>query len=143
MRLLLHLSLVSGHRASAVEVARSFRISVDHLRRFAQQLAEWGIVRTHRGRGGGVEMVADPRILTIGEVVRQMEGPVEILQCMSDPDDGLTRVAGRLIDSLREAQDAFMAVLDTTTIAQCIESPHLARQLLGLAALPADLDSAD
>ena len=122
-----------------MQVAQSFRISVDHLRKVAQALSALGIVRTHRGRGGGVELVADPRVLTIGEVVRRMEGSAELLQCMSDPDDGLTRTAGRLVDSLREAQDAFMAVLDKVTIAQCVESPTRARQLLGLAALPADV----
>lgn len=139
LRLLVHLSLVPGHRASAVEVARSFGTSVDHLRKVAQDLASFGIVRTRRGRGGGVEMLADPTLLTVGEVVRLMEGPGELLQCMSDPDDGLTRVAGRLLQGLQEAQAALMMVLDKLTIAQCVDAPDLARQLLRLDVGPSDV----
>ena len=44
---------------------------------------------------------------------------------------------------LQDAQDAFMKVLDELTIADCVESPVLARKLLGLEFVPVIADRID
>jgi len=132
LRLLIHLSLSPGRRASAVEIARAFGISVDHLRKVVQELVSTGLVRTHRGRGGGVELVCDPDTLTVGDVVRRMEGPIQVMQCLSDPTDCRLTPACRLRRGLQKAQTAFMDVLDGLTIAGCTDSAEEARRLLGI-----------
>lgn len=136
LRLMIHLALTPKRRASAVEAAEAFSISVDHLRKVAQDLASLGMVRTHRGRGGGVELLADPRTLTAGDVVRALEGPVVVMQCLNDPGDCRLSPACRLRIGLQEAQMAFMDVLDRLTILDCAGEPDHARQLLGLAPEP-------
>ena len=131
-RLLIFLALAPGQRASAVEVANAYGISVDHLRKVVQDLVAIGLVRTHRGRGGGEELLADPDTLSAGDVVRAIEGPVDVIECLSNAADCRLSPVCRLRRSLQEAQAAFMKVLDELTISDCVGLPDSARSLLGV-----------
>ncbi len=74
-----------GLRLSAGEVARKFGVSENHVAKVLQQLKRQGMIRSVRGVGGGYELAADPRRLTMLEVVECVEGSLLHQACDTCP----------------------------------------------------------
>lgn len=81
-----------------------------------------GIVDSKPGRGGGYQLTKSPELVTLGSVVRMMEGPLAPLPCASEsayrpcPECVDVRFCGtRLV--MRQVRDATAAILDQTTLA--------------------------
>lgn len=63
------------------EVASFYGISRNHLMKVAQNLAAAGFVASVRGRNGGLQLARDPKKITVGEVVRKLEGVGNFVEC--------------------------------------------------------------
>ncbi len=64
------------------EIARRQGIPPAYLAKIVQALGRRGIVRTHRGAHGGVQLAMPASALTLREVVEAVEGPLAINQCV-------------------------------------------------------------
>jgi Rrf2 family nitric oxide-sensitive transcriptional repressor len=73
-------------RHTIEEVAQFFQISQTHVGKVVNQLARAGFVRSIRGIGGGLEIARSPDEITIGDVIRSVEGNVHLLECISMED---------------------------------------------------------
>src|SRR5437870_974300 len=83
-RALLELSLLEGPRALSVhELSERTRISPKYLEQIMMRLRTANIVRSHRGINGGYELARPSRDITVGEVVRLMDGPLAPSACAS------------------------------------------------------------
>jgi len=132
LRLLVHLAVAPEGRVTAVDVANTFGISVDHLRKVVQLLAGAGYVNTRRGRTGGVALAKPPADICIGDVVRLTETDFGLVECFR-PDNRCVLTPGcAIIPVLADARDAFLAVLDRATLADCIGDSAGIRRLLSL-----------
>ncbi len=56
------------------EIAAEFRISRNHLAKVVRDLADGEFIATQRGAGGGFSLARPPQSITLGEVVRALEG---------------------------------------------------------------------
>lgn len=120
-------------QASIGEIARAYGISENHLTKVVHQLGRLGLVRTIRGRGGGLRLALPPGEIVIGAVVRQTEEDLALVECFGSGACAITP-ACRLRHVLGEALGAFLAVLDRYTLADLLadgSAPDLMR-LLGL-----------
>ncbi len=97
----------------------------------AHLLGQAGMLRTLRGRGGGLSLARAPAEITVGEVVRRMEPDMDLVPCFADGRCALL-AACRLKHRLHAAQAAFLAVLDETTLAELAAPAPELRRLLGL-----------
>jgi Rrf2 family nitric oxide-sensitive transcriptional repressor len=123
-----------GDRPSAVPViARAYNISFNHLKKAASELCRLGYLEAVRGRVGGVRLARPAGDIVIGEVVRQTEGSVVLVECF-DPATNTCPLmpACRLKRALGEALTAFFAVLDGYTLADLIAEPEELALLLGI-----------
>lgn len=129
LRVLTHLAAHPDRLCSIAEIARGYRISQNHLMKVVNDLAREGFVDSVRGRGGGIRLARSPAEISLGAVVRHTEEGFDLVDCADcviAPACGITGV-------LREALDAFMAVLDRYTL------DDLMRRRTDIAALLAGL----
>ncbi len=131
LRVLIHLAVQPEGRSTIAEVARGYDISENHLMKVAHLLGQAGMLRTTRGRGGGLSLARAPADITVGEVVRRVEPDMDLVPCFAE---GRCAILGacRLRQRLHAAQAAFLAVLDDTTLAELAEPAPDLRRLLGL-----------
>ncbi len=134
LRLLTCLALKPGEIVTISDVAESYGISRNHLMKVAHELGRAGFVETLRGRGGGLRLSRMPEEIVIGDVVRAMEEDFCIVECFA-AETNRCRIgpAYRLKHLLKEALDAWLAVLDEATLADLVARPKPLRRLLALA----------
>ncbi|MGD9828875.1 MAG: Rrf2 family transcriptional regulator [Hyphomicrobiaceae bacterium] len=108
------------------EIAREFAISRNHLTKVVREMADAGLVATHRGAGGGLRLARPAATITIGEVVRRLESRHAIVECFRDDGGGCRLTAHcRLKGHLAAATAAFLGQLDKTSLADCAYTPPL------------------
>ena len=70
---------------SIAEVAEEEDIPYAFARTIQHDLATAGYLRTVRGAKGGLVLDCDPEQVTLLDVLRSLQGPVEIAACATDP----------------------------------------------------------
>ncbi|BAQ49244.1 MULTISPECIES: Rrf2 family transcriptional regulator [Methylobacterium] len=133
LRTLIYLGLHEPQQSSIAEIARAYGISENHLTKVVHQLGRLGLIRTTRGRGGGLRLGKLPSEIVVGAVVRETEEDLALVECFASGACAIT-VSCRLRRALGEALAAFLAVLDGYTLADLLgdgSGPEVAR-LLGL-----------
>lgn len=110
------------------EVSRLYGISEAHLAKVIHQLGVAGDIETVRGRSGGIRLARPPQAINVGAVVRRTED-LALVTCL-EGGACLISPACMLQSALKEALDAFLAVLDRYTIADLASSPALVRLLV-------------
>jgi Rrf2 family protein len=72
-------------------IAEQQDVSVAYLEQILNTLRRAGLIQSIKGPGGGYVLSAKPSNITIGEILRELEGPVAITSCL-DPEEGCSRV---------------------------------------------------
>lgn len=107
-----------GDRLSRVaDIARAYGASEPFLFKILHPLVEGGIVKTVRGRNGGIRLARPAREITLAEVVRLTEDNFTMAECFDGEDADCPLIENcRLTAALREALNAFLAVLERYTV---------------------------
>lgn len=118
LRMLMRMAGAPERVFSTTELASEFGLPRNHLAKIIQRLARAGIVETRRGGGGGAQLARPPQVITLGEIVRQLEVGQPIVECFAETP-GLCSLDGqcRLKFRLRAAELAFLAELDRHVLA--------------------------
>jgi Rrf2 family protein len=113
-------------------LSRDERIPVKFLEGILLDLKSHGLLRSKTGKNGGYQLSRPPSTVTIGSIIRLMEGPLAPLPCASEtafrPCEECSDVEGcatRII--MRQVRDAIAGVLDRTTLAELIRKSDKAR----------------
>jgi Rrf2 family protein len=111
-----------GHPVQASDIAQRQQIPVKFLEQILLFLKRSGFVNSRKGPGGGYMLARPASEITLGAVVRAIDGPIAPISCVSisgymqcgcpEPETCGLRLAWK------EARDALAAVLDNTTFAQ-------------------------
>ncbi|MFJ4838863.1 RrF2 family transcriptional regulator [Streptomyces sp. NPDC088746] len=104
------------------EVAATMQVPYTHAAKVVARLQHLGLVEARRGRGGGLSLTTAGRAASIGALVRQLEGPGEVVECEGGTPCPL-RSACLLRSALRRAEEAFYASLDPLTVGDLVSSP--------------------
>jgi Rrf2 family transcriptional regulator, nitric oxide-sensitive transcriptional repressor len=132
LRTLIQVGLNDGKLTTINDIARSFGISKQHLMKVVNRLSQMGYVEAVRGRNGGIRLIREPRRINIGQVVRDTEDRLDVVGCLERKGYCPIERVCVLRGALRDATQAFLAILDTYTLADLIK-PHkaLSSLLLG------------
>ena len=120
LRTLLFLGSRRGERVCVRDVADFYGISSDHVSKVVQQLSRHGVVRTDRGRTGGLSLAREPGQITVGEIVELFEGPVSLLECVSTPGVCVIQPQCRLRRVLDRAGARLIRELKEVTLADLV-----------------------
>lgn len=122
LRVLMYCAHAEG-RAKPVtitEIAQAHRISRNHLTKVVMTLAELGLLKTTRGRGGGLRLLKPAGKIVIGEVVRKTENDLALVECFGEHNSCLLDRGCRLKMILGRALAKFMTELDGVTLADVV-----------------------
>jgi Rrf2 family nitric oxide-sensitive transcriptional repressor len=120
LRALMRLAGDPARSFSTGEIALEFGISRNHLAKVVHDLADRGFIITQRGIGGGFVLARPPQAITLGEVVRALEGTSALVECFRQDGGGCVLTPRcRLKGRLAAARQAFLRELDKTTLADC------------------------
>ncbi len=132
MRLLMHLAVQPDGTATIREIADHYGVSRNHLMKVANRAVQAGYAVSVRGRIGGLKLAQPAAKIGIGQVLRTTEDwtPVECFDLASNRCPIPTGCGLRPV--LKEALDAYFAVLDCYSLADIVRHRTVLVQLLGL-----------
>ena len=101
-------------------IAAQEDLSSAYLEQLMIRLRRAGLVEGSRGAHGGYILVQDPSRVTVGQVMRALEGPVALLECASELDDPSccekeSDCPSRLV--WQKMKESIAQVMDSTTLA--------------------------
>lgn len=132
MRLLIHLAVQPGGIATIRDIAAHYGISRNHLMKVANRAVQSGYVEAARGRSGGLRLAKPADQIRVGSVLRATEDWV-LAECF-DPTSNTCAITGccGLRSVLKEALEAYFAVLDRYSLADLVRRRRLLVQILNL-----------
>lgn len=112
----------------AADIARLERLPHKFLEQILLELTHRGLLHSKRGKGGGYCLSRPADQIRVGEVVRALDGALAPVSCVSEL--AYRKCCDGCIDEticgvhlvMKEVRDAICGVLDTTTIADVIQS---------------------
>ena len=133
LRTLLYLGVHNDRLVPVAEVARSYRVSHNHLVKVAAMLTELGVVEAVRGRGGGLRLAVDPGEINVGWVIRRTEPDLHLVECFDRATDTCPITPACMLKKvLHEARRNFLETLDRYTLADFLASPERQHALVQL-----------
>lgn len=133
IRILMYCTANEGRLSRIPEIAAAYSVSELFLFKILQPLVENGLVATVRGRNGGVKLGRSADTITLFDVVRVTEDNFAMAECFEkDSSDCPLIDHCSLNAALREALNAFFAVLERHTIADLVAARPNVRDLLGI-----------
>lgn len=119
------LAHLAGHNGTSIqieEIATKAGIPRKFLEHILLDLKRKGLVASRRGRAGGYVLIKRPEDMTIGSILRAIDGPIAPLPCVSrtayrrcaDCADEKTCVVRRLF---ADTYAATLLLMDATTLA--------------------------
>lgn len=101
-------------------IAAQEDLSPSYLEQLMMQLRRAGLVEGSRGAHGGYVLAQEPAKVTVGQIVRALDGPVDLVECASETDDPNcckkeTDCPSRMV--WQKMKESIAQVLDSTTLA--------------------------
>jgi Rrf2 family protein len=108
------------------KLAEEERIPKKFLEAILLALKNGGVLSSRVGKGGGYSLLASPRSLTIGKVVRILDGDLTPLSCLGEIEHSRCDECNdenscgiRLV--MADVQQAIGSVMDTVTLAEMVD----------------------
>jgi Rrf2 family transcriptional regulator, cysteine metabolism repressor len=113
------------------DIAEAQAIPPRFLEGILNQLRQVGFVQSVRGNQGGYLLNREPGELTVGELMRFVEGPLEPTGCVSgDPDEGCPLYGDCVfLPMWKRAGEALAGVYDSVTFQDLIEMERQRRNV--------------
>jgi Rrf2 family transcriptional regulator, cysteine metabolism repressor len=113
---------------SAAEIAKAQAIPPRFMELILQGLKNTGEVESRRGNNGGYLLAALPETITVGEIIRSVDGSLAPVRCVSIRSESYCPLSGRcaFMGIWRKALDAVEKVYDSTSLKDLIDDERAA-----------------
>jgi Rrf2 family protein len=115
--------LGEGASASISEIAEQRLLPVPFIRRMVARLVAAGLLKTTRGKNGGLQLGRPPAAISLADVVVAMEGPIALNDCVHLPDACPFMQSCPVQTAWTEASSILTKHLSSTTFAGLVNSP--------------------
>src|ERR1700749_4479831 len=133
VRALVEIGLESHSKPSSLiqisAVAQRTRIPEKFLEQILLALRNGGILKSKRGVEGGYSLGKEPESISLGEVIRLLDGPLAPIPCVSksayEPCSCPDQESCGLHIAMKEVRDAIAGILDQYTLSRLINEVQL------------------
>jgi len=118
LRALLELSVAHGTGPMKIHaIASAQAIPPRFLQIILNELKQVGLVDSRRGCAGGYVLAVSPTDLSVGDVIRRLEGEFDPVACIDDPGEATCpqRRSCVFVPMFRKVRDAVSAIYDNTS----------------------------
>lgn len=129
LRVLMHLAAFPDELGTVKGIAERYNVSRNHLMKVVHRLSMLGYIKSVQGRGGGIALATAAENICVGDVVRQMEATLDVIDCAGS-NCPLTP-ACLLKRALNQATKAFLKTLDEYTVADITRNRARILKLVG------------
>lgn len=96
-------------------IAEEYHIPQELLAKILQKLARKGFITSQNGPKGGYVLARDPHEITVGEVIKAIEGPIGLVNCSIGNDcQQIGKCSVR--QPIQKIQNSIAQLLDSVTI---------------------------
>jgi Rrf2 family protein len=109
------------------DVAKIQAIPTRFLEVILNQLKQGGFVESRRGSSGGYVLTQSPATLTVGQIIRFIEGPLSPVQCIAGGSGDLCPLHNdcAFLPMWDRVSEALSQVYDSTTFEDLVEQERL------------------
>ena len=106
-----------GKITSLSEIAKAENLPEKFLAKIFQNLARSGLIRSHRGAGGGFSLARPANKIMVRELLESIEGHICFAKCLSVLEDCDKKDICKLRKLLKKVQDYATKILTQSTLA--------------------------
>lgn len=123
-----------GDPVSVAEIAEVQAIPRRFLELIFLDLRSRGVVESRRGNQGGYVLTTSPEKITVGDIIRAVDGTLAPVTCAGNKSEKRCRLKNRCVfaDVWWKAQIAAEEVYDKTTLQDLIDNERTADEQSGL-----------
>ncbi len=104
------------------DLADRQRIPKKFLEAILLELKRHGLLQSKKGKGGGYFLSRKPGEITVGQVIRVLDGPLALIPCVSQTaymkcEECVDEETCGIRLAMKEVRDATAEILDNTTLA--------------------------
>ena len=136
LRALIDLGLYGEEEAVSIQcIADRQQISDSYLEQLMAKLKKAGLVVSSRGASGGYRLGKPAREISVGEILRVLEGSLEAVECPGNSEEEGTgcRQADFCVSRIvwKRINDAIRQAVDTLMLSQLIEESRKLQEEVG------------
>lgn len=119
------------------DIAHAYAISSNHLLKIIHNLSKMGVIKTIRGKSGGIMMAQNPSDINLGELVMKLEPHFDLVPCFNkEKANCCIAPACKLKRILFEAKERFLMVLNQYTLSDILDNQEALKGLLAIDETP-------
>lgn len=119
LRILLYVARPHDTPYTIADIAQDLHVSQNHLVKVVHFMGKQHWILTTRGKGGGIRLNPEAKNLTLGSIVRTLQGHHQIVECNTPPC--VLRANCGLKAILDQALECFYQSLDQYTLGEVLE----------------------
>ncbi|KTD31614.1 transcriptional regulator [Legionella moravica] len=115
------------------DITEAYSISGNHMIKIIHNLSKMGLIKTIRGKNGGIILAANPQEINLGSLIVNLESNFDLVPCFNkDKANCCIAPVCKLKNILYEARNAFMSVLNQYTLADIVYNKSELNVLLNI-----------
>jgi Rrf2 family cysteine metabolism transcriptional repressor len=120
-----NVDLVSSH-----DMAERIDAPIKFLEQVLLELRKGGFIESRRGNVGGYMLSREPGKITIGEVIRHIEGPIEPIACVKEGYSNCVDINKCVLKKIwSKVYRATAEIIDNVTFEQLVSEIHSNNQI--------------
>ena len=118
----------AGTVSRAKEIAEIYNIPAEIMAKVLQRLVQTGFVQSSQGAKGGYILAKEADAISLSQIIESIEGPVGIVECVSDPDCNCMQLENcNINDPFRIIQRQFKTFLSSISLADINNEAQIQR----------------
>lgn len=132
LRALIDLATYSDEEAVSISsIAARQHISESYLEQLVAKLKKAGLVKSTRGAAGGYRLAKDPEDISVGDILRALEGSLEAVECPGLKQENACQGADSCVTKYvwKQINDSITQTVDGIMLDQLLEENKKARDM--------------